>query len=72
MPREIDRLPWRDIDSAPRDGTVVIVFDPDCGAFPMRWVVDGVNPLVDNPPGIWVASDGSMTWDASRGFGPTK
>jgi len=28
---------WRTIETAPRDGTIIEVMDPDCGQFLMRW-----------------------------------
>ena len=59
-----------DIATAPRDGTVLIVGADDVGEFPMRWDEDRVNPLVANYPGIWVISDGSMTWHDHPEFGP--
>jgi hypothetical protein len=63
---------YRDIATAPRDGTLIEVFDPDCGSFPMRWNVAGSNALFQpNELGIWEASDGSMTWSEMQGFGPT-
>jgi hypothetical protein len=63
---------WQPIETAPTDGTLIEVMDPDCGVFPMRWDQRAVNPLVSDIPGLWVASDGSMTWSNQRGYGPTK
>ena len=72
MTSHLSRRPWRCLATAPKDGMPVVVYDPDCGAFLMKWDDDFVNPLVNNPPGIWIAVDGSFTWDVSRDAGPTK
>lgn len=49
------RMDWRDISSAPRDGTIIEVMDPDCGSATMRWNPAGFNALVSKNPGggIW-------------------
>jgi hypothetical protein len=63
---------YRDIATAPRDGTIVEVFDPDCGAFPMRWNPKGRNEIFQPYEyGIWEAPDGSITWSECKGCGPT-
>jgi hypothetical protein len=62
------RLP---IETAPRDGTLIIVGDEDCGEFPMRWDDDATNGLIPGAEGFWVASDGSMTWSEHQDAGPT-
>jgi hypothetical protein len=61
---------YQDISSAPRDGTVIEVMDPDCGAFPMRWNPDGFNALVSTSEGIWECPGKNFTWSEDRGFGP--
>ncbi len=65
---------WHDISTAPRDGTLIEVMDPEAGAFPMRWNPDGFNPLVSMRRGIWEAPGDSpqFTWSEDQGFGPTK
>lgn len=63
---------WQQIDTAPRDGTLILVMDPDCGIFPMRWSPLARNPLSQPGRGIWIMSDGSMTWSEYQGFGPSK
>lgn len=63
----------RDMAAAPRDGTIVWVADPDCGAFIMRWNREGYNDtFAPYDIGIWEALDKSFTWSESRGMGPTK
>ena len=64
---------WSPIETVPRDGTEVIVYDPDSGAFLMRWVPGATNPILrDSGDGLWVAVGGGMTWSEAGGFGPTK
>jgi hypothetical protein len=63
---------WQPIETAPKDGTLIEVMDPDSGQFPMRWDPNAINLIVSDAPGLWVASDGSMTWCDQKGFGPTK
>lgn len=67
-------MDWQEINSAPRDGTVIEVcaLDGDReGPFRMRWGEDVVNSLVGSHAGMWVSDRGGFTWDESRGFGPT-
>lgn len=58
------------IETAPRDGTLIIVGDPDVGEFPMRWGHIQKNGLFPGVVGMWVLSDGSMTWQ-EEDAGPT-
>lgn len=62
---------WRGIHTAPKDGTLIWVMDPDCGAFTMRWDDAQTNPMFSAATGMWVASDGSMTWCEDTDAGPT-
>ena len=62
---------WIDISSAPRDGRLIIVADPEVGSFPMRWDEEATN-WISPTPGMWVMCDGSATWSDADGFGPTK
>ena len=59
------------IETAPRDGTLIIVGDADVGEFPMRWEPEATNPFFPLIVGFWVMSDGSMTWNDQDGAGPT-
>lgn len=63
---------WLPIETAPKDGTLIWVMDPDCGAFVMRWDDAQTNPLFSAATGMWVASDGSMTWCEDTDAGPTR
>lgn len=64
---------WSDIATVPRDGSLVVVYDEDAGAFPMRWVVGATNPLLRRQgDGLWVIDGGGFTWSEADGFGPTK
>ena len=61
---------WRDIASAPRDGTEIWVMHPDAGAFIMRWNAEQKNGLIPGVVGMWVADDGAFTWQEADGNGP--
>lgn len=66
-------MQWQPIETAPRDGTVIYVADPDCGAFPMRWNSEGYNDIfAPYDLGIWEMESGGMTWSESRDCGPTR
>jgi hypothetical protein len=62
---------YQDISTAPRDGTMIEVMDPDCGAFPMRWNPDGFNSLVSIGEGIWECPGKNFTWSEDHGCGPS-
>lgn len=62
---------YRDIATAPRDGTLIQVFHEDVGSFLMRWNASGSNALVSQDIGIWEAPDGSFTWCEDDGHGPS-
>lgn len=62
---------WLGIASAPRDGTPIWVMDPDAGAFVMRWDRMVTNPIFSKATGMWISSDGSMTWCEDTDAGPT-
>lgn len=63
---------WKTIESAPKDGTAIVVADPDVGCFIMRWGHIQKNPVfAPDTVGMWVATDGGFTWCDSDGFGPT-
>lgn len=61
----------RPMDTAPRDGTTIIVGDEDCGEFPMRWDSEMTNGLFPGVKGFWVVSGNLARWDESKGLGPT-
>lgn len=64
-------LSGQPIETAPRDGTTVIVGDPDVGQFLMRWDAGAVNGLFLGRKGFWVSPCGGLTWSEHDGFGPT-
>lgn len=60
------------MDTAPRDGTEIIVGHEDCGEFIMVWKDIFTNHLVsDKATGMWVATDQSFTWYEDAGYGPS-
>ena len=69
-------MTWRDISTAPKDGTFVLVRNSKLGGtlgpYEMAWDRDFVNPLVGSLPGLWVARGGLFTWSDRGGFGPTE
>lgn len=64
-------IPWEDISTAPRDGTIIEVMEPDTGAFVMRWNPDGFNMLTSKRPGVWESPNDGPTWTEDNGLGPT-
>ena len=51
------------IETAPRDGTIILVSAPDCGEFLMRWSDTATNELFcPCEVGMFEALDGSFTW----------
>jgi hypothetical protein len=66
-----DGIEYFPIDTAPRDGRVIEVMDPDTGAFNMRWNPQRVNSFVSPEPGVWEDPGGSFTWSEYDGAGPT-
>lgn len=59
------------IATAPRDGTLILVWAEEFGPYAMRWEATGINLLVSTRPGIWVSVDKSFTWSEHHGAGPT-
>lgn len=67
---------WQPIDTAPKDGTVIELTALDDGVpfeiWPMLWSATQRNGLFPGRVGMWVMSDGSLTWNADLdGCGPT-
>ena len=69
-----DRHPFmQPIETAPRDGTLIVVGDPDAGWFPMQWGHIQQNGFfAPGVVGMWIMPDGSMTWTEHGGFGPSE
>lgn len=62
-----------DMSQAPRDGTILWLADPDCGAFIMRYNPQGENEFfAPGDVGIWEAMDKSFTWRDTLSEGPTR
>ncbi len=62
---------WQPIETAPRDGTVVLLWATDAPACEMYWDPAGRNLLVQSGPGIWTHPSGELTWSEQFGAGPT-
>lgn len=68
---------WESIDSAPKDGTIILLtaFDSDGEQFevhPMRWAHIQRNGLFPGTVGMWTHPSGAYTWnDDGQGGGPT-
>ncbi len=63
---------WQPIETAPKDGRVIIVGDVDVGAFPMRWGHIQKNAtFAPGVVGMWLLEGGGMTWREGDGVGPT-
>ena len=58
---------WQDISTAPKDGTVIELTWFDNGKpqeiWPMQWGHIQRNGLFPSKVGMWVATDGSLTWN---------
>lgn len=59
------------IDSAPRDGTAIIVTAEGEPLYEMSWNQFGSNDLVQSERGIWWGPNGAFTWSEKHGHGPT-
>ncbi len=67
---------WRTIDSAPMDGTPIILTwfdrDGDIGdVWLMQWGHIQQNGLFPGVTGMWVTPDGAATWNPDGEGGPT-
>lgn len=61
----------KSIDTAPRDGTLIMVGDPEVGRFLMKWNPNATNGLFPGAVGFWETPNGSMTWSEHNDCGPT-
>ncbi len=68
---------WQEIDSAPKDGRPLRLSWFEGGVlqewFLMKWDANAENGLFPGIKGMWVAIDGSFTWNdhPTLGGGPT-
>ena len=63
---------WQPIETAPMDGTAIVVKHDEVGSFVMAWNAAGTNALfAPGRMGMWEASDQSMTWCDQDGCGPS-
>lgn len=64
---------WQPIETAPKDGAIVFVSDPEVATFLMRWAHIQRNEFfAPNQVGMWVTPDGKTTWAECRESGPTR
>lgn len=60
-------MSWQPIETAPKDGRVIIVMHEEVGSFLMAWNPTGTNHLfAPGEIGIWEMPDRSMTWRAGE------
>jgi hypothetical protein len=60
-----------DIETAPKDGRVIVVMAEEVGSFPMAWNPTATNHLfAPGELGMWEMIDQSMTWRSAED-GPT-
>lgn len=65
---------WQEMDSAPRDGRIILLTWMENGEpaeiWPMRWSRMGTNDFfAPGVIGIWELSDGSLTWNEADPMG---
>jgi len=61
---------WKSIETAPKDGSVIELTAFDNGKpfeiWPMQWGHIQQNGLFPENTGMWVAPDGSVTWNGTE------
>lgn len=58
---------WQPIETAPKDGRVIVVMHNEVGSFPMAWNPSATNHLfAPDEIGMWEMPDRSMTWRSAQ------
>jgi len=66
------RQQWRPIETAPKDGTEILLADDEGNQARMRWDAFMRNGLFGDVKGFWTCPGRNFTWDHRGGYGPTK
>lgn len=66
------RQQWQHIETAPKDGTEILLADDEGNQAVMRWDAFMRNGLCGDSQGFWACPSRNLTWDHRGGFGPTK
>ncbi len=67
---------WQPIETAPRDGTEVLLTWMEADGQPqdiarLAWDPERENALFPGVVGMWACPSGNFTWNEAGGYGPT-
>lgn len=66
------RQQWQHIETAPKDGTEILLADDEGNQAVMLWDAFIRNGICGDSQGFWACPSRNLTWDHRGGFGPTK